>query len=366
MRPSLRTLSRGIGPRVASWLVHPRFILSIKASVAVAIAWLVAPLMPGVAEEYPYYAPLGALVSMSPTLMSSAKKGLQTLASLAIGIVLAGAVIILWSPNVVTIALVVGVGMLVAGSRWLTAGGEYVPAAALFVLIIGGPDADSYSYGYLVQMTVGITVGLLVNVAVLPPLGISTAVLRLSEFRTLLATHLDEMATALVEKWPPEHEDWADRGNLLADTAESVRRAVSHADESRKGNPRARLHQRDLENDYLDLAELETITFHVRDLTEVLAVSVWDGPISAELPPALIPPLSETLRAVAAVISARNDGDDIAAPVARADEALQLSMDRLGEARDSDASALSTAAAVVMNLRRILAIMRSTRVEAAA
>jgi uncharacterized membrane protein YccC len=364
MRPFAHPVSRGIG--VASWLRHPRFILAVKTAVAVGIAWLVAPLMPGVANDYPYYAPLGALVSMSPTLMSSAKKGLQTLASLGIGIVLAGAVIVFWEPNVLTISLVVGAGMLIAASRWLTAGGEYVPVAALFVLIIGGPHADAYSFGYLVQMSVGMAVGLLVNVAVFPPLGLTAAVLRLTEFRALLAKHLDEMATALGENWPPEHEEWASRGRLLADTAEGVRGAVSHADESRKGNPRARLHHRDLENDYLDLAELETITFHVRDLTEVLAASVWGGRVSAELPVEFLPPLSETLRAVAAVFSARNDGEDITDAVDQAEQALSVSMDRLNEARHGDDSDLSTAAAVVMNLRRILAIMRSTRDEVVA
>jgi uncharacterized membrane protein YgaE (UPF0421/DUF939 family) len=70
--------------------------------------------MPGVADDYPYYAPLGALISMSPTLMSSVKMGVETLASLAIGIVLAGAVIVLASPNVLIISLVVGIGALVA------------------------------------------------------------------------------------------------------------------------------------------------------------------------------------------------------------------------------------------------------------
>ncbi|MCS3843801.1 hypothetical protein [Microbacterium sp. AK031] len=43
------------------------------------IAWALAPHMPGVTDEYPYYAPLGALLSMYPTLMESAKSGVQTL-----------------------------------------------------------------------------------------------------------------------------------------------------------------------------------------------------------------------------------------------------------------------------------------------
>jgi hypothetical protein len=72
--------------RIVSWMEinwsKARILLAVKAAIAVAIAWFVAPHMPGVADEYPYYAPLGALVSMYPTLMGSVKAGLQTLAGL--------------------------------------------------------------------------------------------------------------------------------------------------------------------------------------------------------------------------------------------------------------------------------------------
>ncbi|MBG6237527.1 uncharacterized membrane protein YgaE (UPF0421/DUF939 family) [Mycetocola sp. CAN_C7] len=356
----MRILSteRPVASRLKSWLVHPRLLLAVKTGVAVGIAWLIAPLMPGVADDYPYYAPLGALISMSPTLMSSVKHGVQTLAALAIGILLAGIVIFLAEPNVITISLVIGVGVLIAGSRWLTTGGDYVAVAALFVLIVGGQNADAYSIGYLVQMSVGITVGLAVNMIVLPPLNFSAAVLQLASFRTQLSTHMREIAAALVETWPPEHEQWAGRSGALAETADEVRAAVRHADESRRLNPRARLHQRDLNRDYEDLTALETMTFHVRDLTGVLSASIWEGPFPAELPEGLREPLSTTLCAVADVLIARNDGKDLTPSVTAADDALVTLLARLDDQSDLSPSSLSPAASVAMDLRRILAIMR--------
>jgi hypothetical protein len=343
--------------RWKAWITDARLLLAGKTSLAVGIAWLLAPLVPGVADEYPYYAPLGALISMSPTLMSSAKMGLQTLASLAIGIVLAGAVILLWEPNVVTIALVVGIGALIAGSRWLKAGGEYVPVAALFVLIVGGPNADAYSIGYIVQMTVGILVGLLVNALIFPPLRVTAAVLRLEELRGMLSRHLDEMAEALTENWPPEHEDWATRSDTLRATADSVRVAMGEADESRKGNPRARLHKRDLNQDYSDLYDLESITFHVRDLTDVIAGSIWDRSFDAELPEPLREPLADTLRAIGGVLVSRNAGEDVTGAVATAESALQTTLERLDRLGDSAPSELGTAASAAISARRIVAIM---------
>ena len=43
-----------------------RLILAAKTALAVGIAWAVAPYVPGVANEYPYYAPLGALAAAAP------------------------------------------------------------------------------------------------------------------------------------------------------------------------------------------------------------------------------------------------------------------------------------------------------------
>jgi uncharacterized membrane protein YgaE (UPF0421/DUF939 family) len=93
-----------------------RLLLAAKTALAVGIAWAVAPFVPGVANEYPYYAPLGALVSMYPTLMGSARTGLQTLLGLAAGIVLATAVILTTGPSWWSIPVIVGIGVILSCS----------------------------------------------------------------------------------------------------------------------------------------------------------------------------------------------------------------------------------------------------------
>jgi hypothetical protein len=343
---------------VRAWVTNSRLLLAAKTALAVGIAWFVAPFVPGVADDYPYYAPLGALISMTPTLMGSVRVGLQTLVGLAVGIALAAAVIVFAAPNFLTIALVVGVGVLVSGLRWLRESGGYAPVAALFVLIVGGGNAESYSVGYIVQMAVGIAVGLVVNFAIFPPLRLTAAVSGLSDFRSLLATHLHEMADALVDSWPPQNEEWADRSDTLRETADAVRDALRDAEEAGKANPRARLHKRDLDSDYSDLYDLESITFHVRDITDVLAASIWQRSFAAELPPELREPLSDALRAIGGVLESRNAGDDAVAAVTAADSALESTLTRLDDQHDSVPSSLSTAASVAVSARRILAIMR--------
>ena len=347
----------------ASWLgvtaTSPRIVQALKAAIAVGIAWSIAPLLPGVADDYPYYAPLGALVSMYPTLMSSVRNALQTLGGLTVGILLAGAVIVLSEPNVLTLSLAVGVGAAIAATGWFGASREYIPVTALFVLIVGGPNADGYSIGYLVQMTLGILVGLAVNLVFFPPLALEAVGHQLDRFRAALAGQLSEAADALADTWPPEQDGWASRSQDLVEVGRSVRAAVSHADDSRKGNPRARGHQRDLRSDYDELSALENVTFHVRDLTEVLAAAVWGLPVQLELRPELRPALSRTLHAVAAVLRDWDPDAAEQAAFADADAALQDLMTELDQRRDSaPATSLGVAATVATDVTRILAALR--------
>ena len=63
-------------------------MLAAKGASAAAIAWVIRLLAPAPFSEYPYYAPLGAVVTMSSTAVSSVRVSAQ-----AVGAVLIGAAI---------------------------------------------------------------------------------------------------------------------------------------------------------------------------------------------------------------------------------------------------------------------------------
>ncbi|WP_231601186.1 aromatic acid exporter family protein [Salinibacterium sp. SWN167] len=362
--PSLEPVKKTAG-RMRSDLTRARMLQAAKTAVAVAIAWKLAPYLPGVADNYPYYAPLGAIVAMYPTLMGSMKNAAQTIGSLAVAIVLAGAVIIFSSPSVITTSLAVGVGALIAATGWFGANREYIPVTVLFVLIIGGPDADSYSIGYLEQATLGIVVGLLVNLLIFPALTHNAVDQQLANFRAVLSSHLAEIAEALAESWPPEKDGWASGKDSLVVVSGQVREAVLLADESRKVNPRARRYRRDLKADYDDLAALENVTFHVRDITDVLTGAVWGIPIKVQLRPELRPALSAALAAVATALSSwdsveeRHEAHDLAT------DALAALTAELDANKDTaNATTMGASAAISMDIARILAAL-NTRLEQA-
>jgi hypothetical protein len=332
-----------------------RLLLAAKTALAVGIAWAVAPYVPGVANEYPYYAPLGALVSMYPTLMGSARTGLQTLLGLAAGIVLATAVIMTTGPSWWSIPVIVGIGVILSGSGWFGAGREYVPMAALFVLIIGGQDADTYSLGYLVQMGVGVVTGLLINVLIAPQLSSGAAGARISAFQREVADRLRDVGDAVEADSPPAHADWIRASEDLAGTARAVRADLREADESRKGNPRALVNKRDVRIDHARLEAMDQIVFHVRDISAALADTIWQERGALGLDHEVTGPIHDACHAVAGVL----DLDDPDSPerhraMGEAARKVRLLVEAVDRRAQELGQAMGPGVLTAMHLKRVL------------
>ncbi|MHA7155036.1 FUSC family protein [Arthrobacter sp. TMN-50] len=340
--------------RVGGLVRHRRLILAVKSALASAIAWMIALQVPGVASEYPYYAPLGALACMYPTIAGSARQGIQTLAGLAIGFALAFPVIILGDRSVVSVALVVGLGVVAAGLPRIGAGRDWIPIAALFVLLLGGDDPDGYSFGYLLQMLVGVTVGLLVNMLIFPPLHLNGVVTGLDNLRAALALQLRDMGAALHERWPPEHAEWADRQNKLTTFSKEVRTAVQLADSSRHGNLRQYRHKRDFAADFHSLQSMERITFYVEDMTELLSHVIWHSQESMPLPKPLGPPLAHAATLTATAVE---DWVTTGPSMTDAEAAVEDLMQGLRQVSPDER--IEATASLGMALRRILLTIRA-------
>jgi uncharacterized membrane protein YgaE (UPF0421/DUF939 family) len=344
--------------KLTSWArsvgAQPRVLLAVKTAFAASLAWLLAPLIPLADADYSYYAPLGAVVSMYPTLVRSVRTGLQALVGLALGAGIAFVTLGLGVPRVAGIAIVVCVGVLLAGVRFLGEGRNWVPITGLFVLLIGGVNADDYSINYLVHMVLGVIVGVLVTVLIAPPLYLQRADVRLNRLRDQVADHLRDLATAL-RAGSTSERDWAAAVAALEDTTVDVRGAVAQADESRRGNPRGRQTKDQSDNNYRRLRALERSLFYVRDLTDVL------GGFDPNGQPANVQPAPEEKRELPAAVVAA--ADLVASPV-RSEEspdrlaAAESALDDLTQALDRRAdgrpSSVAAAVAAVVSLQRIV------------
>lgn len=339
-------------------LAPARLLLAGKAALAAGIAWFVAPFIPGPAANYPYYAPFGALISMYPTVAGSARQGLQSLVGLAVGIGLAFSLVTLGRPSPISIAVVIGVGVILSGIPRIGGGKDWIPMAALFVLVIGGSNAESFSVGYMVQTGAGVVIGLAVNLLIFPPLRFNAAASSLEQDRLELARQLEDMGEAIVETWPPDHEDWSRRQQRLSDAAKAVRQAVGEADLSRRANPRRKFHERDIGADYVHVRALERVTFHVQDITEVLSDAIWETPQDTPVPAELCGPLGGALNAAGSLVRAWNGKDVEEALIAAKAAVDDASSDyhRIG----SPEKPVTVAASITMSLNRIIRAVRAS------
>lgn len=352
-------LWRLVAAGMSGVLAVSRLQLAAKAALAAGLAFLIAPSMPGSAADYPYYAPLGALVVMYENVAGSMRQGLQTLVGLGLGIGLAFMLVSLGKPSPLTVAVVMGLGILLAGLPRLGAGRDWIPTAALLVLLVGGHNPDDFSFGYLLQMGVGVAVGIGVNLLVFPPLHFNAMAVSLAEFRRALAQQLSDMGDAVEEKWPPEHKDWSRRSEELAQSARALRAAVERADASRQANPRRKLHPRNVDLDYRDLRDLEKITFYVQDMTEVLADVIWDEDEPFIIPLPYSQPLADALSAVSALILAAQTEDSAQLQEfgKRADSAIEALAQQITSDEVSP-DVPSAAESILLSLHRILRVVR--------
>ena len=309
-----------------------RLLLAFKTALAVSLSWAVAQRMPGVLDEYPYYAPLGAITAMYPTILGSLRGGLQTVTGLVLGLVLAAGVLAIGDPNLVTIGVAVGLGVLVSGIRALGAGANYVPIAAVFVLIVGGQDPLDYSVSFLVQMAVGVGIGLLINVTVIPPLDFHTARLQLDRLQGVVIDYLQDMAEDLEKPGTIGQRNRDRRSRELSDLAGEVREAVEESANSARANPRVafRAGARGTDPGYRPLEKLEWVVFHLRDLTEILNEFYDARTRQWKLPEPITSRLAEALRAAAETVQAWTNNEDAAEQAETARTVLGRLYDGLG------------------------------------
>lgn len=257
-----------------------RLILALKTAIAAAVAWYVAPWVPYADAEYSYYAPLGVLVSMYPTVADSARAGGQALVGLACGIAVGFgglAIVGAGAPGIVAVAVVVAAGVALGGIRALGVGRDWIALAGLFVLLLGGHDADGFSTSYLLTMAFGVVVGIIANYLLVPPLYLRSARDRLSDLRAAVTTALDRAADA-VEDAAPDPSALRSDAEELAEMSVAVASDVDEASRSERANVRARgvggIHDENAQRWW----GLERTTYLTRDLLDVLAqVDSLDG-----------------------------------------------------------------------------------------
>ena len=333
---------------------HPRVVLAVKTALAAGLAWALAQSFPAPLGDYPFYAPLGAVVTSSITLVGSVRESAEILLALVLGAGIGVVLTALPVPDLVSLAVAVAVGMVLAGWRRLGDAGSWVPTSAFFVLVFGGSDPTGYVLELVGLVLVGALVGLGVTAA-FPPLPLAPAQTEVQRLRETLAGQLAALADGLRREHPPSRHEWRDRMRAVDPVLAQMRSAVQQAQEARRGNRRARKHQQDAERLYAQARALENLALLVEALTQMIADTEVADRRQVALGPALRPPAAEALARLGEVLHGIEDSSANPDTTRRAYDALHRLADQLRAARKQTDDDLFAASSIVEGIRRCLA-----------
>ncbi|WP_309133480.1 hypothetical protein [Cellulomonas sp.] len=335
-------------------LRHPRLDMAVKAAIAATVAWLLALQVPGV-REYAFYAPFGAVATTYSAVVQSVSATVRTVAAILLGAAVGVLADLLLGPGVAAIALVVGLGMLLAGVPWLGDSRSYVPVAGMFVLLIGHGQELGYAASYAGLFLLGAACTVVVS-AIRPALPLERADRALDALREASVQHLGLLAAAL-DPDADEDVDVPPRERL----SEPLARARAEVDELRQAarvNPRARRRPADVARRVDDFGALQRAVLLVDDLQAMGEDEPW-GTSVRRLPQELRRPMAAALRELAATTAQAATADSEPGRRRSADRAvvaLVAALRRYDADGGSDAVAL-VVSTVVTTLRRSLSAL---------
>lgn len=347
-------MSRADWTRWTEWAGgYPLLPLAIKAALAAALAWLIIRPFAGVADDYPYYAPLGAVVVVSSKLAHTLHTSAQTVLAIALGTSLALLARQLPVPGVVALALVVGLGTIVGAWRPIGEMAGWVPIAGLFTLVVGGPDPERYMFAYLGLTAVGAVVGLLVNV-IAPPLPLIATRKVQNALREMLADRLEWLGDGLDSDRLPRADEWVEGQKATDVHRQEAEDLITGTLELSRLNWRAR-RRMDVARRQLEQGQaLGHLAFLVDEMAELLAHEVTAEHEQVALGRDLRAPAARALRraaeAVRSVESALADAELLTKAVEATDEFADAIENRPADCADDS----FVAGNLVVAVRRVL------------
>lgn len=336
-------------------LHHPRVGLALRTALAATLAWQLALWLPGeVADTYPWFAPLGAVVGSWSTVRSSVRNTVTSLAGIIAGALLSLAVAEVLGRGFVVVPLVVFLATLLAGWRGFGEQRSWVLTVSLFVLVAGATHPVQYAVAYCGLTLLGGVVAIVVN-TLLPRVPLAESADALRGLAATLADQLDDLAEGLRRDVPPSTEEWRERVRSLAPVRESLRNSRLETEESLQGNVLTHWLLDPVRRQHVAGVALANVSARVEELSELLVEVQTPADRAVALDASLRGPTAEVLSTLSALL--RDDLQD-AGTLARHRHALREELQRLSTAQSAaafpTARVQQTSGAVVTTLRRCL------------
>jgi uncharacterized membrane protein YgaE (UPF0421/DUF939 family) len=259
---------RSLGP--VAWLRAERepLLQGVKTTVACVIAWWIAARV--LEARMPVLAPIGVLLTISATAYGTVVRGAQQVGAVAVGLAVAAGLIHLIGLNAVSLALLVGGGLVLTRLLNLPNQNVQIPITGLLVFALGA----QYSLERLIDLLLGAALGVVANLLVMPPRYVESARRELAGLAGDLASLAADMGRGVRGTWgEKEAQRWLDRSRELAERLDESQDLTEQAAES----ARLALRKEHRHDERLDqLAEATTCLDHASQQLRAIARSLAD------------------------------------------------------------------------------------------
>lgn len=231
-----RKISRGIKDRWHDAVFWNDVIQLGKTALAGVLAWVVAAEVLSLPQ--PFLAPWAALLVVHATVYRTFSKGAKQVVATFVAVVLASVVGEALGLTTWSLALMLVLALALAVLPWLGDEATTVATTALVVLATGFDD-DAMLLARLLDTAVGVSVGLVVNAVVWPPLRRRTATEALARVDDRIGALLVDMAGGLGDGCQDEDvTGWIERTRDIDSELGHAWALVRQAQESARMNPR--------------------------------------------------------------------------------------------------------------------------------
>lgn len=259
---------------------RPPLLQVAKSAVATLAAWLIASLViPG---PVPVFAAIAALLTVQPSISQSFGRGLERTVGVITGVIVASAIGLVLGTGFGAIALAVVCALLLAWALRTTPGtANQVAISGMLVLAIGTATPD-YALDRILETALGAVIGLIVNVAIVPPLALGPARTRVAALTDDTAAALSRLGTALVT---PQSGDALDalltQARGLRGSVTEAEAALADARDSLALNPRGRRLAAEVEALATDVQRLLAIVTQLIGMTRAF-VDDYDDTVAGD------------------------------------------------------------------------------------
>ena len=207
----------------------------VKTAAAAVLAWVLAGHLFGIAQ--PFLAPWAALLTVNATVYRTFARGMQQVGAAVLGVLLAFAAGNLFGVNAASFGAMLLLALAAGRTRALRPESTTAAATALVVLLAGYSQDGGVVAARLLDTVIGIAVGLLVNLAVWPPLRDRAAARQVDRIDDRLGELLSAMAEQLRSGGDElDARAWVERTRELDHEIDDAWAMVGQASESGRLN----------------------------------------------------------------------------------------------------------------------------------